>query len=261
MAVLLEQRPEDGAHLDVGIGHVGVVAGPGIDAVVLEDLAHGVQLVLRRGDGEAVLFKHALVVDDAVGLEVQRQGVDVAVVGAVLDVALGHAQPGDHLAVGQVHHIAGLDDVGVLAGLAHHDVRGIARADARAQLRDILVLAQRLAVERDVWMQGGVALQNPVEGVELDLVAHVVQDGDGDGLLRGGRDGEAAKQTDGQKKGEQFLHVRVLLVSLFSAGRFRSPAVLYLHYMVCGRIGHIANFRIFIFILQNLGKLLKNSPI
>ena len=108
---------------------------------------------------------------------------------------------------GEIHHLASFNDIGILGGLTHHNVRRIAVRDTDGQLGDIIVLRIHLRFKGNIGMGLHVLVQDLVECIQLDLIAHVVHNADGDGLFGHSQRSHTQKHYEHNEQGTQFLHV------------------------------------------------------
>ena len=158
---------------------------PGIDACIGDLLASCQQFGVGGGFSNAQIVKDLLVVENAPGLEVDGEAVDLAVGGNVAQIALGQAQAVDNSVVGQVSNIALLDQVGIQTGVTHHDFGLVAGSQSGLQLGEVVgTLVVHNVVPGDVVL-GMLSSEGSFDCVQTGLLGglnHVVENSDLDVL-------------------------------------------------------------------------------
>ena len=115
---------------------------------------------------------------------------------------------------GEIHYLARFNDIGILGGLAHHDIRRIAISDTDGQLGDVIVLRIHLRFESNIGMCLHILVQDLVECIQLDLITHVVHNADGDGFFGHSQRSHTQKHCKHNEQGTQFLHVEASFFSI-----------------------------------------------
>ena len=151
---------------------------PGVNSGIGDGLAGFQQLGVGLGLAQAQIGEDLLVVEHAPGLEVNGEAVDPAVGGNVTQVAGGQTQTVDHFVVGHVGNIALLHQIGIQAGVTHHNLRLIAGGQRGLQLGEVVcALVVHHVVPGDVVLRmlGGKGGLNRVQAGLLGGLSHIVE--------------------------------------------------------------------------------------
>ena len=181
VASSLSLGPDVVTHFDVTENSVAECMCPGIDTCVSDLLASSQQFGVGGGFSNAQVVEDLLVVENAPGLEVDGEAVDLAISGNVAQIALRQAQTCDNSVVGQISNIAVLDQVGIQAGVAHHDFGLVAGSQCGLQLGEVVsALVVHNVFPGDVvfGMLSSESSFNCIQTGLLGGLSHVVEDSD-----------------------------------------------------------------------------------